>query len=111
MREKQKFVLDPYSFLAPHSPTFHSPFQNPPDYFFPKASSSWSLPTASTYKQKSKPKKEPIKLNISSQESAQSPTSSGDTQRKDPHDFQDSQDPYSHGHCRKIHLSTCYHFL
>ena len=65
--------------LAPHSPTFYSPFQNPQDYFFPKASSSWSLPTASAYKKKSKPKKEPTKLNISSQESVESPTKLGDT--------------------------------
>jgi len=37
MIEKQKTVLDPYSFLTPPSPTFYSPFPNPPDYFFPKA--------------------------------------------------------------------------
>ena len=52
MIEKQKSLLDPYSFLAPPSPTFYSPFQNPPNYFFPKASPSWSLPTASAYKKK-----------------------------------------------------------
>ena len=89
MREKQKSVIDPDPFLAPPSPTFYSTFQNPPYYFFPKASSSWSLPTASACKKKPEPKKEPKKLNISSQESAESPTKSG-TQRKDPHDFQDS---------------------
>ena len=95
MIEKQKSMLDPYSFLAPPSPTFYSPSQNPLDYFFPKASSSWSLPRAPAYKKKSKLKKEPTKFNISSQESSESLTKLGDTQRKDPHDFQDSQDPYS----------------
>ncbi|KAH1197279.1 polyprotein [Glycine max] len=69
---------------------------NPPDYFFPKASLSWSLPTTSAYKKKSEPpKREPTKLNISSQESAKSPTKLGDTLKKDPHEFQDSHDPYS----------------
>ena len=68
MTEKQKSVLDPYSFLTPHSPTFYSPFPNPPDYLFPKASQSWSLPTASAYKKKPEPpKKESTRLNISSQ--------------------------------------------
>ena len=36
MIEKQKAVLDPYSFLTPPS-TFYSQSPNPPDYFFPKA--------------------------------------------------------------------------
>ena len=94
MREKQKFVLDPYSFLAflllsiLHSKTLQI-------IFFPRASSSWYLPIASAYEKKLEPKKEPKKLNISSQDSVESPTRSRDTQRKDPHDFQDSQDPYS----------------
>ena len=57
MTEKQKFVLDPYSFLTPPSPTFYSPFPNPPDYFVPKASQSWSLPIASAYKKKPEPPK------------------------------------------------------
>ncbi|KAG5032675.1 hypothetical protein JHK82_016250 [Glycine max] len=94
--EKQKSVLDPYSFLTPPSPTFYSPFPNPPYYFFSKASQSWSLPTTSAYKKKSEPpKKESTRLNISSQESTESPTRIGETQKNDPHDFQDSQDPYS----------------
>ena len=68
MTEKQKFVLDPYSFLTPPSPTFYSPFPNPPDYFFPKASQFWSLPTVLAYKKKLEPpKKESTRLNISSQ--------------------------------------------
>ena len=54
---KQKYVLDPYSFLTPPSPTFYSPFPNPSDYFFPKASQSWSLPTALAYKKKPEPPK------------------------------------------------------
>ena len=88
--------MDPYSFLTPPSPTFYSPFPNPPDYFFPKASQSWSLPTASAYKKKPEPpKKESTRLNISSQESTESPTRMGETQKNDPHNFQDSQDPYS----------------
>ena len=33
MIEKQKAVLDPYSFLTPPS-TFYSQSPNPPDYFF-----------------------------------------------------------------------------
>ena len=65
MIEKQKYELDPYSCLAPPSPTFYSPFQNP------------------------------TKLNISSQESTESPIKLGDTLKKVPNDFQDSQDPYS----------------
>ena len=96
MIEKQKSMLDPYSFLAPPSPTFYSPSQNPLDYFFPKASPSWSLPIASAYKKKTEPpKKKPTKLNISSQESVESPTKLENTLKKDTHDFQDSQDPYS----------------
>jgi len=92
MIEKQKVVLDPYSFLTPPSPTFYSSFPSPPDYFLPKASSSWSLPTVSAYKKKPEPpKRESTKLNISSQESAKSPTRLGETLKKDPHDFQDSQ--------------------
>ena len=52
------------------------------------------MPTASAYKKKPEtPKKESTRLNISSP--AESPTRMGETQKNDPHDFQDSQDPYS----------------
>jgi len=59
MIEKQKVVLDPYSFLTSPSPspTFYSSFSNPPDHFFPKASLTWSLPTAAAYKKKLEPPK------------------------------------------------------
>ncbi|RDX90392.1 hypothetical protein CR513_27747, partial [Mucuna pruriens] len=106
MKERQDLPPDPYAFIPSSLPTYRTPFQQPSSSLFSSPQKTWTLPTASAYRTRTKLESSsgifiPKTSNQSPKDSPESsperpPPSSLEKQtisKKD--DFHDSQDPYS----------------
>ncbi|RDX82733.1 hypothetical protein CR513_36434, partial [Mucuna pruriens] len=106
MKERQDLPPDPYSFIPSSLPIYRTPFQQPSSSLFSSPQKTWTLPTATAYRTRTKPKsKSRVYIpKTSNQSPKDSPESSPERSslsslekqtisKKD--DFQDSQDPYN----------------
>ncbi|RDX67921.1 hypothetical protein CR513_53146, partial [Mucuna pruriens] len=110
MKERQDLPPDPYAFIPSSLPIYQTPFQQPSSSLFSSPQKTWTLPTATAYRTRTKPETKPESSSgvyipkTSKQSPKDSPKSSPERPplsslekqticKKD--DFQDSQDPYN----------------
>ncbi|RDX69503.1 hypothetical protein CR513_51374, partial [Mucuna pruriens] len=102
MKERQDLPPNPYAFIPP---TYQTPFQHPSSSLFSPPQKTWTLPTASAYRTRTKPESNsgvfiPKTLDQSPKDSQESsperpPLSSLEKTISKKDNFQDSQDPYN----------------
>ncbi|RDX88096.1 hypothetical protein CR513_30351, partial [Mucuna pruriens] len=106
MKETQDLPPYPYAFISSSLPTYRTLFQQPSSSLFSSPQKTWTLPTTSAYRTRTKPESSsrfsiPKTSDRSPKDSPESsperpPLSSLEKQTiSKKYDFQDSQDPYS----------------